>query len=306
MIRGELLQRDMPMTPTPIHALGDAGVARVVDCQIDAFAPSALLPGWNQQHQDLPASMPETTSSDGQHLILSIHSWVIWHAGKIIVVDTGVGNGKSRPFAPYFDKLDTPDLSRLAALGVTPDMVDYVLHTHLHVDHVGWSTRWEHGRWQPTFRNARHIFSAREHQFFPDPANAENRHRTRFQTQIDSVTPIMEAGLADMIVIDGHEVIPGISFHSTPGHSVDHASIVLESAGAKALFTGDVFHHPVQVHAPELLSIFDPDRETNLNTRRRVLDFAVQQKATLFTAHFPASSGGTVSADGAAYGWTFS
>lgn len=108
-----------------------------------------------------------------------------------------------------------------------------------------------------------------------------------------------------MIVIDGREVIPGICFHSTPGHSVDHASIVLESAGAKALFTGDVFHHPVQVQAPKLLSIFDPDRETTLRSRKRVLDFATQQRAMLFTAHVPASSAGTVNAEGSEYARAF-
>lgn len=113
----------------------------------------------------------------------------------------------------------------------TSSIVDYVLHTHLHVDHVGWNTRLVDGRWQPTFPNARHIFSAKEYAFFSDPANADNRHRTSFLTQRDSVTPIVEAGLADMIEVDGREVIPGLSFHSTPGHSVDHASIVLRNGG---------------------------------------------------------------------------
>jgi len=285
--------------------VGDAKVARVVDCELDMFTPSALLPDWSEQHQPLLAGMPETTTPDGQHLLMSIHTWVVWHGGKIILVDTGVGNGKHRPFARYFDQLDTPYLARLKALGVRPEMVDYVLHTHLHVDHVGWNTRLVDGQWQPTFPNARHIFSAREYEFFSDPANADNRHRTSFMTQRDSVTPIVEAGQADMIVIDGREVLPGISFHSTPGHSVDHASIVLKSGEAQALFTGDVFHHPIQVQHPELLSVFDPDPETTLTTRKRVLDFAVREKATLFTAHFPSSSVGTVSTGASQYAWSF-
>ena len=293
------------MSISSIYTVGDAKVARVVDCQIDAFEPAGLLPDWSTQQQPLLDAMPETMTPDGRRILLSIHSWVVWLGDKIILIDTGVGNDKPRPFAPYFDQLTTPYLGQLEALGIAPEAVDYVLHTHLHVDHVGWNTRLVDGRWQPTFPNARHVFSAKEYVFFSDPANAGNRHRTSFQTQQDSVTPIIEAGLADMIDIDGREAIPGFSFHSTPGHSVDHASIVLESAGNEALFAGDVFHHPVQVFAPHLLSIFDPDKNTTLRSRRWALDFATDRGALLFSSHFPASAAGTVSRRGADYTWAF-
>ncbi|WP_407672681.1 MBL fold metallo-hydrolase [Novosphingobium organovorum] len=58
---------------------------------------------------------------------------------------TGAGNAKPRPFAPYFEQLPSC-LARLAALGVRPEAVDFVLHTHLHVDHVGRNTRRVDGR----------------------------------------------------------------------------------------------------------------------------------------------------------------
>ncbi len=261
--------------------------------------------GGNARYQPLLDAMPETMSPDGQRVLLSIHSWVVWFGDKIILIDTGVGNDKPRPFAPYFDRLATPYLAYLQALGVAPEAVDYVLHTHLHVDHVGWDTRLVDGRWQPTFPNARHIFSAKEYAFFADPANSDSRHRTSFQTLKDSVTPIVDAGLADMIEIDGREVISGLSFHSTPGHSVDHASIVLESAGSKALFAGDVLHHPVQVFPPHLLSIFDPDRDTALMSRRWALDFASSERAMFFSSHFPATAAGNISRQGLDYAWAF-
>lgn len=293
------------MHASPIYTVGGAKVARVVDCQIDTFEPASLLPDWSEQYRPLLDMMPETMTADGRNLLLSIHSWVIWLGDKIILVDTGVGNNKSRPFAPYFDRLTTPYLARLEELGVVPEAVDFVLHTHLHVDHVGWNTRLVDGQWRPTFGNARHVFSAKEYAFFSDPANADNRHRTSFQTQQDSVTPIVDAGLADMIDIDGREAIPGFSFHSTPGHSVDHASIVLESAGSAALFAGDVFHHPIQVFAPHMLSIFDAARETTLSSRRWALNFAADPAVTLFSSHFPASAAGTVSRRGDGFSWAF-
>ena len=288
-----------------VYGVGDARVARVVDCVLSSLQPQQLLPDWDEDHRRLANRLPGTMTPDGQHVLLSIHSWVIWHRGRTILVDTGTGNDKERPHARYFHRLRTPYLTRLAAVGVAPHDVDYVLHTHLHVDHVGWNTVLVDGRWVPTFPRARHVFSAREYAYFTDPANLTERNRTSFQVQADSVTPIVEAGLADMIAVTGDEVLPGLSFHSTPGHTVDHASIVFDSAGAKAIFAGDVLHHPVQVLRPELLSVFDPERDRTVQSRRWALDFAADHNAIWFSSHFSASSAGHVTRGRDGYGWRF-
>jgi glyoxylase-like metal-dependent hydrolase (beta-lactamase superfamily II) len=293
------------MVDQHVHTVGEARIARVQDCVLESFSPGQLLPEWREDHRKLLERMPETTTPDGQHLLLSVHSWVVWNGGKTIVVDTGAGNDKARPFARYFDHLKTPYLARLRQIGVLPEEVDYVLHTHLHVDHVGWNTMLAGDRWAPTFPNARHVFSAREYAWFTDPANRTDRNRTSFQVQADSVTPVVEAGLADMIDVTGEEVIPGFFFHPTPGHSVDHASIVLESGGVRALFPGDLLHHPVEVLAPELLTVFDPEPERTLRSRRWALDFAADSKATIFSSHFPATSAGRIAPSGSGYEWRF-
>ncbi|WP_152565233.1 MBL fold metallo-hydrolase [Caballeronia glathei] len=93
-------------------------------------------------------------------LSLSVRTWVVQMHGQTILIDTGIGNGKSRPFRPLCDHLDNPFLERLAAIGVGPDQVDHVLLTHPHVDHVGWNTRLPEGRWMPTFPNAKYVFIA--------------------------------------------------------------------------------------------------------------------------------------------------
>ena len=46
---------------------------------------------------------------------------------------------------------------------------------HLHVDHVGWNTRWIDGRWQPTFPNARYVYSRAEEDFYATPAAQPRR-----------------------------------------------------------------------------------------------------------------------------------
>ena len=43
--------------------------------------------------------------------------------------------------------LRTGFLDTLRAAGVTPEAVDVVICTHLHVDHVGWNTMLVDGKW---------------------------------------------------------------------------------------------------------------------------------------------------------------
>jgi glyoxylase-like metal-dependent hydrolase (beta-lactamase superfamily II) len=282
--------------------VGEARVWRVEDCVLAAFRPEQLLPEFGAAERKLLEAMPDTVAANG-HLVLSVHSWVVQLGGRTIIVDTGVGADKPRPDAAMFDHRQSAYLERLRESGVAPEDVDFVLHTHLHVDHVGWNTRLVDGRWVPTFPRARHVFSAKEYAFFTDPANLSERTRTSFATQADSVTPVVAAGLADMIVVDGSEAVPGFSFHPTPGHSLDHASIVLESAGARAIFAGDVLHHPVQLQAPWLLSMYDPERERTLASRRWALDFAADGGAMFFSSHFPGSGAGWVGRAGDVYSW---
>ncbi|MCR8726463.1 MBL fold metallo-hydrolase [Frigidibacter sp. ROC022] len=131
--------------------------------------------------------------------------------GKMLI-DTGIGNAKQRPLSPPFNDHDNGFLGRLAAAGVQPDQVGFILLTHLHVDHVGWNTIQSDGVWRQTFPNARYLFSRTEYRFFADPANLSPRHRNSFLARQDSVDPVVANGQAEMIEVDGSEVLPGIRF----------------------------------------------------------------------------------------------
>jgi hypothetical protein len=171
------------------YTVGQATVTRIQELTLANITPAALFPDWDAgvlaDHPDwLPS---EAMDESREHILLSVHSWLIQESGRTILIDTGAGNGKKRPYAPYFDGLNNPFLERLRAVGVAPEDIDYVLLTHLHVDHVGWNTRLQGGSWVPTFPKARYIFSRAEHAYFTDPQNQTARNRTTFQVQKDSV-----------------------------------------------------------------------------------------------------------------------
>jgi hypothetical protein len=64
------------------------------------------------------------------------------------------------PLIPQFDHQHRPFLTKLVAAGFPPDTIDFVVCTHLHVDHVGWNTRLLDGEWIPTFPRDRYLFRA--------------------------------------------------------------------------------------------------------------------------------------------------
>ena len=95
-------------------------------------------------------------------LILCVQSYLVETPHHNILVDTCVGNHKPRP-APVLghDELRPLHERPRGAPGLRSDDIDFVMCTHLHVDHVGWNTRLENGRWVPTFPNARYLFADR-------------------------------------------------------------------------------------------------------------------------------------------------
>ncbi len=231
-------------------------------------------------------------------LALSVHSWLVESPQGRFLIDTATGNGKSRPFSPIFDQLNSPWMDNFLATGLRPEDIDYVLHTHLHTDHVGWNTQWDGDRWVPTFPNARWVIPEGEIAWYQTPAAAP-----RVAVFNDSVQPIIAAGKVETIGDDGGEYLPGIRFLPTHGHSVSHMSIAFESAGKIALFTGDVMHSKFQLSDPDLASVFCNDKEAARRARAWLLNYAAQQQATLFTVHFSGSAVGQVSPAAEGYLW---
>lgn len=279
--------------PSATYQVGAATITRVSE-QTFGIDAARLFPKLDPSvlHANAAWLLPEHADTTLTSLQLSIHTWVIRLGGSVILVDTACGNGKDRPFGAIFHRLDTPYLARLAAAGVQPEEVDLVLITHLHVDHVGWNTRLVNGEWVPTFPNARYVFASAERAFYDTPAAA-----SRMMVFEDSVLPVIRAGLADEIGAEGGTYLPGIRFLPTPGHSVGHMSIEIASEGERALFWGDVVHHPLQVSRADWSSSFCADPEQATASRGRILQYAADHDAMVFSSHFSGSSAGRVRRD---------
>ncbi len=287
--------------PAPRHRVGAATVQRVTERTIDSFTPAFLFPA---AAPDLLASHahwlgPACADIVTNQLRLSVHTWVLRIEGRTILVDTGIGNAKQRPGKAFFHLLDTPYLACLAAAGVRPEDVDLVLNTHLHTDHVGWNTQLVHGRWVPTFPRARYLFPQRE----LDLVRAHDGHLR--QVYEDSVKPVLDSGQAETVPPGGADIGDGLHFAPTPGHTAGHMSIWLDTGGQRALFAGDVMHHPLQVREPQLSSVFCDAPAQATQTRQALLTELADSGALYCSSHFPGSSAGRIVRDAAGYAWRF-
>ena len=230
-----------------------------------------------------------------------MQTWLVRDGRNVIVIDTGCGNGKKREFPAFsrFHKLDLPYLDRLAEAGVRPRDVTHVINTHLHVDHVGWNTVRDGDRWVPTFPNARYFFGADELTHWLDPATAARAPETAPVIE-DSVRPVVEAGKVETVRA-GDEILPGLSFEAIPGHTLGQLGVRLRSQGASALFSGDVFHQPMQIVRPAWNSRFCEHQEIARVTRARVLDENADTGTIIFPSHFGAPHAGSIRRSGAGY-----
>src|SRR5690606_26759148 len=112
---------------------------------------------------------PFLYDAESGRIVLAFQSFVVRTPKSIIMVDTCNGEQKFTDAVVW----DTqPWLDRFHALGLTLADVDYVLCTHLHIDHTGWNTRLENGRWVPTFPNATYLFEKREYAYWKEVAES--------------------------------------------------------------------------------------------------------------------------------------
>ncbi len=227
---------------------------------------------------------PRFVDVDAGTLIMSFHSLIVRSKHGTLLVDTCVGNHKDRPLIPEWHQQRFPYLERLRAAGLTPDDIDFVCCTHLHGDHVGWNTQLEDGRWAPTFRKARYLLAADEMDYW-ERFHADEPDNIYWRTWQDSVLPVIEEGLVDRVASD-HEIVPGIRLAPAHGHTPGNVVIELERGGERAVLSGDVVHHPVQIERPDWSSHFDHDPDAARVTRTRLLERVADTGTYLIGAHF--------------------
>jgi glyoxylase-like metal-dependent hydrolase (beta-lactamase superfamily II) len=281
-----------------MQKIGDFTLDRVIEMEQPLFDAQTFLPDSTpdviQANRDW--LYPNFIDPKSNNLIINVQSYILRTPRYTILVDACVGNDKPRPARPMWNMMNNPWLDDLAAAGVKPEEVDFVMCTHLHVDHVGWNTRLVDGRWVPTFPNAKYIFGKKEFEFWMerDKSGEEGPVPNVYN---DSIGPVMDANQAVLVEMD-HQFDNGIWFEPAPGHTPGNFVIHLESGASKALLTGDVMHHPIQLIRPEWSSRACEDKLQSAVTRRALIERYADTDTLIAPAHFASPSTGHICSHG--------
>lgn len=214
-------------------------------------------------------------------LVFTMQLVVIKCASRVIVIDTGVGNFKSRK--PGWQAMhNTPTLDWLSGIGAGREQVTDVVMTHLHGDHIGWNTLNEGYGWEPTFSKATYHIPALDYEAF----------KVRFDEDealfdggfADSVMPIVNAGMVQWFR-PGDSPAGLLEAFDAAGHSPGQSGLVFRHSGETLIFCADVFHSPLQVYHPSINSRWCELPELARATRAHVMEWAVAEDARIMPAH---------------------
>jgi glyoxylase-like metal-dependent hydrolase (beta-lactamase superfamily II) len=275
--------------------IGDVTITKIVELEMGGGGHVLMPQATPEAILAIPWLRPHF-ADDAGGLKLAIQSFLVQTPSLRIVVDTCLGNGKQHRHVPAWNGRNGPYLSDLTAAGFPPASVGMVLCTHLHADHVGWNTHLADGRWVPAFPNARYVFGRAEYDYWrtvDDPPVVAD-------IMADSVTPVMDAGLAMLVETDAR-LTPEIRLIPTPGHTPGHVSVAIESRGEKALITGDFVHHPCQIAHPDWSTLADTDPAQGIATRRAMFGMLSAEPVLVIGTHFAGATARRIVRDGLTY-----
>lgn len=251
--------------------VGNVEVTALLDCPI-LMNPDYFLPA---HAETLRADYRDSVDERGL-LPMAITCFLLRSAGKNILVDTGIGARKRAGFP--IGHLD----ERLRETGITPDEIDIVIATHLHIDHVGWNTvERESGR-EVFFPRATFLFQQREWDHWMRPEHVEQPANAHL---VECVEPVMAEGQVQLVEAN-HQLDEHLTFIAAPGHTPGHVAVGIMSAGEKAVIVGDASHHPVQLNHPDWSPSADTDPVLSARTRDALFDRAIAEERLWLAGHW--------------------
>jgi glyoxylase-like metal-dependent hydrolase (beta-lactamase superfamily II) len=235
--------------------------------------PKVLTP---DHGEEMAAEWSDTLDERGLAMG-AVTCYLVRAGSQLVLVDTGIGPRK-RPGFPT-GHLD----ERLAEAGVRPADITAVVHTHLHIDHVGWNTfEAPDGAAQVFFPNAEFVIQQAEWDFWmteemlAEPRNVALR---------ECVEPLRHSGR--LRFTQGEDSFgEHLVFISAPGHTPGHVAVGIADRGERGVIIGDASHHPVHVAHPDWSSPLDWDGAMAAESRDRLFNMAADEQRLVLAGHW--------------------
>ena len=251
-----------------LHVI-DTGHFKLDGGAMFGVVPKAL---WNR-HQ--PADENNRCTWAMRCLLIEAH-------GRVILIDTGMGNKQGDKFRSHFDPHGEGDLlASIARAGYTREEITDVVLTHLHFDHCGGAVQKRpNGDLELTFPNAIHWSEENHWKWATDP---NPRERASFLKE--NILPIKESGMLKF-VNDDTEIIPELWFAIADGHT--HGMLIphLEIGEETLVFMADLLPSPTHIPLAWVMG-YDIDPLQTIRETEAFLAEAAENNFILFYDHDP-------------------
>ena len=271
-------------------AVGDYEVTALFDGYND-LGPT-LLKGLSQKEIRALLARKSITSAGVQ---TAFNAFLINTGKNLVLVDTGAGTC----IGPTAGGL--PDAIRAA--GYSPEQVDTVLLTHMHLDHVCGLVD---DKGAPVFANAVVYAAQAEADFWLSKENlakAPKEAQGYFQIAQNSTAPYVASGRLKTFGV-GQAPIPGVSTVNLAGHTPGSTGYQFSSNGQSILFMGDIIHSfAVQFAHPQVSIGFDNDSSKAIAAREKLFTQVARDNLWVAAAHLPFPAIGHIHVEGKGFAW---
>ncbi|AEF38623.1 MBL fold metallo-hydrolase [Hoyosella subflava] len=257
--------------------IGDTKIEALIDGE--ALMPKEYLYiGENAPTEEDWSPYTEYLDTCTGHQLNSIGSFLIRTGERLILNDAGSGPNVKAPFSGGGLR------SALWAAGVKPTDITDVIYSHLHLDHVGWTTLDD----KPFFPNADLWIDRRDwHHFAADDYEMQ-------EWEAAAVDPVRDKIAAKFAPVHDRvnlfepdtEILPGVRAMDAAGHTPGNTVFELVSRGERGLLIGDLVHTQGElVNGWDLA--FNGDHAQSIETIEKFRKYILDNNIPFAAAHFP-------------------